>query len=203
VGSINFICGNSCPRCGHPHWDDNRGESDCWNCRGREFAFRSCRSLFEYNGLGRAIVREIKYRGSLFLLPDVGRLSRELFGDLRGKVLVPVPLHWRRRLLRGYNQSELICSALASEHGCRTLRLLRRVKPTRQQVGLGRVQRLENMVSAFAVDGHVVRKKKIARDEEIFLVDDVLTTGSTMHACAVALAGAGFRSVQALSLARG
>jgi ComF family protein len=203
AGSIDLILGHACPRCGSPHRDDNRGRPDCGCCRGRDFAFRSCRCLFEFCGLGRRIIHELKYRCGHHLLPDVGRLSRLVFGDLAGGVLVPVPLHWRRRWGRGFNQSALICGALAREHGCEVRHLLRRRRNTESQVGLGREWRRRNVEGAFVLAPGLPWKKTVAKGRKIFLVDDVLTTGATLDACARVLVEAGHGEVHALALAHG
>jgi ComF family protein len=159
--------------------------------------------LFEFNGLGRAIIYELKYNGGHFLLPDIGRISRHLFSDLRGKILVPVPLHWMRKWRRGYNQSEAICTALAAEHGCSIAKILRRKKLTQRQVGLGRYKRMVNVEGAFALRLFGLPWKKIDKNAEIYLIDDVLTTGATMDACATVLRDAGFCKIHARTLAHG
>jgi ComF family protein len=199
---LNFIGINACPRCGRPYSDDGRGRDDCPNCRSRSFSFRSGRALFECNGLGRAIIHELKYRNGHFLLPDIGRLSRNFFGELRGKILVPVPLHWWRRWQRGYNQSELICQVLAREHDCRVIHLLRRHKFNRRQTDLCRQDRYTNVAKSFSLCRRVLEKSNINRSEEIYIVDDVLTTGSTIDACAKVLEAAGFLSIHARAVAR-
>jgi ComF family protein len=130
-------------------------------------------------------------------------MIREIPLPIAGKILVPVPLHWRRRWKRGYNQSELLAQILAREYGCPVIPLLRRCRPTRQQVGLNRKQRQHNVEGVFSLDGRRMGKKKVAADGEIFLVDDVFTTGSTLHACAKVLAENGFPCVHALTLAHG
>jgi ComF family protein len=200
---MDFILSDACPRCGRPHTEDNRGQEDCPSCRKKNFAFRSCRTLFELNGLGRKIIHELKYRSGHFLLPDIGHMCGTIFGDLAEKTLVPVPLHWRRRWSRGFNQSALICKVLAKELDCTVVPILRRKRHTAQQVGLGWESRRRNVTGAFITTTEHRWPKKIAKEEEIFLVDDVLTTGATMDACARALGEAGFTNIHAVALARG
>jgi ComF family protein len=199
---IDLIRPPFCNRCGCPHFEENFRTVGCGACEGRDFAFRSCRSLFELRDLGRQLVHAIKFREGHHLLPDVGRMGAELCPELAGKILVPVPLHWRRRWARGFNQSECICRALAKRLRCRVIPLLRRVRHTGSQVGLGFRQRRANVEGAFAVRPRLVRKISIASGEELVLVDDVFTTGSTLHACADALRRGGFTNVRAFTLAR-
>jgi ComF family protein len=148
------------------------------------------------------MIHEIKYRQGHFLLPDLGRLSSVLFSNMAGGILVPVPLHWRRRWKRGFNQSKLICQALAREHGCSVRHLLWRRRCRRPQVGLTRADRRRNVEGVFALVPGVLWKN-IAKDSPIYLVDDVLTTGATMNECAKVLTQAGFSNVHARTLARG
>jgi ComF family protein len=147
-------------------------------------------------------VHEIKYRQGRFLLPDLGRLCRIFFPQMGDGIFVPVPIHWRRRWQRGFNQSDWICQALAREYGCPVRRLLWRRCHRRPQVGLGRADRQRNVEGAFALIPNLFLKK-IAKDVPIYLVDDVLTTGATLNECAKVLARAGFSNVHARTLARG
>ncbi|MDR2030021.1 MAG: ComF family protein [Puniceicoccales bacterium] len=200
---IDFILPPFCHRCGCPHFEENRHAVGCGACAGRDFAFLSCRSLFELRDVGRRLVHELKFRAGHHLLPDIGRMVAEFCPELAGKILVPVPLHWRRRWLRGFNQSMCISQALAKELHCRVCPLLRRVRHTRTQVGLSQQQRRSNVVGAFSINPSAIKKNCIAREEELILVDDVFTTGSTLHACAEALAAeGGFVRIRAFTLAR-
>lgn len=94
------------------------------------------------------------------------------------EVIVPIPLHWRRLLWRGYNQSAVLGQQLARELAipCRT-DLLKRIRRTSSQQGLGRQQRLHNLEHAFKVSGHNPFKR-------IALLDDVVTTGTTVQTAA-------------------
>ena len=116
-----------------------------------------------------------------------------------GAVVAAVPLHWRRRLARGYNQSEELARALARRLGLAPARPLRRVTHSGVLAGLGRVERAKALRGAFrprrgaaaAVAGRTV-----------LLVDDVLTTGATAVACGAALVAAGAARVEVLTLTR-
>jgi ComF family protein len=167
-----------------------------------EELFSSRRSLFEFNGLGRQLIHEIKYRSGRFLLNDIGRISRIPFGDMADSILVPVPIHWVRRLRRGFNQSDLICRTLSTEHGCSVCRMLRRNRYNRPQVGLSRSERLRNVAGAFSMAPRFMWKG-IAKDAKICLVDDVLTTGATASECAKVLLREGFCNIHVRTLAHG
>ena len=112
------------------------------------------------------------------------------------QVIVPLPLHWRRRWTRGYNQSEAVARSLADELGLPLRLWLVRTKPTPQQQALSATARWENVRGAFRVGlGAPVRGVRI------LLVDDVLTTGTTADAAATALAAAGAAQVRVAVLA--
>ncbi len=98
--------------------------------------------------------------------------------------VVPVPLHWRRYARRGYNQAHEMALALSKKSGKPVLNCLRRVRSTKIQAGLSGEERAENVKEAFAV---VERYASTVCGARIVLVDDVLTTGSTMRACVRAL----------------
>ena len=161
------------------------------------------RSLWEYRGLAKKIIREFKYHRAEYLEHDIQLLlhRNEHWRDfLRDAVLVPVPLHKRRLRERGFNQSEriarLFChldSSLEMQH------LLERKLFTTPQVELERKNRLQNMADAFAF-----RKKNVLdKDRRYVLIDDVFTTGSTIDACARVLRRAGGKRIDFLTLAHG
>ena len=122
-------------------------------------------------------------------------LSHPDFSDI--DMIVPVPLHWRRYWQRSYNQSELLAKMLTRYLGKPCNLPLKRIRPTTRQATLSREERLKNLKGAFKVPdtGAVVGKK-------ILLVDDVLTTGSTLHACAEALQAAGTSDIKVFTVAR-
>lgn len=155
------------------------------------------RALTRFEGPAKNLLVALKYRG----LTRAGRVIGERMTQApearplvrRAEVVVPVPLHWRRRWLRGHNQAmTLVRGIVGGEQRGTACAALRRVKPTHPQVGLGRVDRQENVRGAFAV-----RKKYSVRvcGSRILLVDDVVTTGATASAAAEALKRAGASEV--------
>jgi ComF family protein len=111
--------------------------------------------------------------------------------------VVPVPLHWRRQWQRGFNQSELLARAIARRSGIPVVRALRRVRPTLTQAGLSNTDRRRNVAAAFRCRG-----ARRVEGRRILLIDDVMTTGATAAACALALKRAGARKVALLTVAR-
>ncbi len=163
---------------------------------GRGFSFGP------YSGTLRDLVRELKYRKRRRVADRFAEMigsdpqAAELLAD--GGVLVPVPLHPRRCRERGFNQSELLASALARRSSLPIApRALVRRRDTPTQTGLSAAQRRDNVRGAFAI-----RERAKVAGRIVVLVDDVLTTGATARECAAALLGAGARSVRVLTVAR-
>jgi ComF family protein len=124
--------------------------------------------------------------------------GRELLAE--ADALVPVPLHWRRLWARRFNQSAMLAAAISAESGVPIATgLLRRVKPTAQQVGLSRTERAANVQGAFRVPPEA---RGGVAGRRLVLVDDVLTSGATVDGCARALLRAGAANVDVLIFAR-
>ena len=147
-------------------------------------------------------MHELKYRSRR---RAADRISEAMLDDLRVRgvlagaaVLVPVPLHPRRRRARGFNQSELLARELGRRAGIAVAAaaLVRR-QDTPPQTGLSAAARRANVRGAFAV-----RHRSQVSGRAVVLVDDVLTTGATAAACAQALRAAGAREVRLLTAAR-
>ena len=135
-------------------------------------------------------------------------LGEELAGGLHSSlaeaerevdVVVPIPLHWRRRLTRGYNQAEAIARPLAGLLGLPLVRALRRRRHTRAQARLSRVAREHNLRLAFAPVPHQCARIASRR---LLLVDDVVTTGATLEAAAECLREQGATEIRAVTAAR-
>jgi len=110
-------------------------------------------------------------------------------------MLCPVPLHWMRRMFRGFNQSADLAAIVAKEKGWPTQPLLRRVRPGLAQVGLSTTLRRKNVQGIFRCRG--------MPPPSVLLIDDVATTGATLDACACALKEAGAQHVEGLVVALG
>jgi ComF family protein len=140
-------------------------------------------AVFEYGGPVAEAIHRFKYGGRSELGSAFGSVMVEQALRLAGKVdaVVPVPLHWRRRRSRGYDQSVLLCRPMAESLGVPALlRGLRRLKNTSSQVDLPHRERQRNVVDAFA-------PWRLHGARRVLLVDDVRTTGATLEAASCAL----------------
>ncbi len=204
AGEFRPIEAPFCQRCAEPFPGNIPGDFTCPNCSGREAAydFAVCRMLSR--GPVREVVHRLKYEGLPVMRLPLAKLMQPALEDPRlggGKwLLVPVPLHPRKRRERGYNQSAELAGTLSKLSGWPWRDALARTRYTDSQAGLDRAGRLKNLRGAFAV------KRAFARQIEgcdVLLVDDVLTTGATAHECAATLKRHGARRVVVLTAARG
>ena len=165
-------------------------------CRNGRRGFDEAFCYGAYEGTLRKLIHLFKYNGIHRLSRPLGALLADaLPRDRQFDLLTAVPLHWRRRWQRGFNQSELLGKAIGRARGIAVKNLLRRGWATRAQAGLSNAQRRENVAGAF-------RARRRVAGLRILLVDDVMTTGATAGACARALKKAGAKSVSLLALAR-
>ena len=170
-------------------------EGRCARCRRLRTAVTRTRALGTYDGSLRAIIHALKYDGRRSLARPLAALMRAHGADVLAgaDVIVPVPLHCFRHLTRGFNQA----SDLARGLDLPMAYALRRTRNTGSQADLPAARRHANVRGAFYVN----RPTRI-HGACVVLVDDVSTTGATLHACARALLEGGAREVRALIAAR-
>lgn len=166
--------------------------------------------LGAYEGVLRSALKKIKYKHIQDLaevLVDAvleywtryGSYLVDMVRKGRGKnwAVTVVPLHWTRKNYRGFNQAALLGQTLANKTSLQYCKYLRRVRMTRSQVGLDFEERKANIKGAFSL---VINDEPIL--DNIILVDDVWTTGSTLKECCFVLKKAGAKKVWALTLAK-
>jgi ComF family protein len=192
----------ACPWCAAtvgPHTDTRHG---CGTCRSLSLGFEAAIRLGPYDGRLRDAILRMKSAAGEGLAEGMGRVFAELAcprWQAEGITLVvPVPLHWRRRWVRGYNQAATVARELAA--GLRVEfapHALSRIRHTPRQVGASAMARRENVRGAF-------RWKSGARlaNQTVLLVDDVMTTGSTLAEAAKTLKDVGAGRVLVAVLAR-
>lgn len=182
LAKLKTMHGMLCPGCGA---ELDTALELCSNCLKEEpRVWDKALALFQHEGLGRRMLHAFKYHNTPELARAFGQLAAEKLNasGLRPDYIIPVPLHWTRAWNRGFNQSELVAEELARRCDIAMSYDLRRVRRTRQQAKLTRVERKKNLIEAFSVN-----HEKFYKNASILLIDDVMTTGSTLQAAAEAL----------------
>ncbi|NWG72087.1 MAG: ComF family protein [Parvularculaceae bacterium] len=207
---LQFIDDPVCAQCGAPFGAHEGDGALCPQCIAEPPSFDRARAAVVYGEASHRLIVAFKHADRTELLPLLAGLLARAAAALgpgdgwRAALIVPCPLHPLRLLQRRYNQAAMLALALKAPLGGSTgpeiaVEALRRVKPTRPQQRLSAAARQRNVAGAFAVNEAVAARIEGRR---VILVDDVLTTGATLSACARALKKAGASRVEALVVAR-
>ena len=189
-----------CARCRTPFLSDKPLDHQgiCRRCRSGLTGYDYAYSFGYYEGTLRKMIHHFKYAGIDVLARPLGeRMVQALPLDLQVDMIVPVPLHWRRRLWRGFNQTELLARPLESRLRVPVVQALQKSRHTETQASSTPAERRSNLTGAF-----VLADSKIVEGKRVLLVDDVLTTGATVTTCSALLRRGGAKSVTVLTLAR-
>ena len=191
-----------CAKCSEPFSGAITQTFNCANCEHRVLHFDSAVAAYRSRGLVRKLVHAFKYSRQRHLRHPLAEWLGETMRDprLRGRrfdLIVPVPLHPARERERGFNQATLLAELLAHQVRVPLRPVLERIRYTRTQTAYDRAERMENLRDAFRL-----RKNMNVRQLHVLLIDDVLTTGSTLSECARVLKEAGAISVYAATAAR-
>lgn len=200
--SLGAVPSPFCDTCGRPFTAAAlEGSHVCGGCLSSPPPYRKARFGVAHAGTVRRALIAFKYSGQIHRRPALGSVFIETFdrffaaGDF--DVIVPMPIHPRQLIQRGFNQVILLGATL-SRHTripmCRTV--LRKIKDTPPQVGLPRSQRLKNVKGSFGTTGN-----ERIRDKRVLLIDDVSTTGSTISEASKTLMRSGAHSVEVMVLA--
>ncbi|MEI6484716.1 MAG: ComF family protein [Sphingomonadales bacterium] len=187
-----------CACCGVPLPHDGDAAALCGACLAEPPAFARARAPLVYAGPARTVVLALKHGRRLHLARLMAQAMLRVAGEIPADaVIVPVPSHRWRLWQRGFNQAAEIARHVAQLSG-RPLAVdaLSRVRPTPSTKGLTRQARQKNVVGAFAV-----ARPQAIRGRAVILIDDVMTTGATVSACARRLTRAGARQVAVLTYA--
>jgi ComF family protein len=199
---LSFIAPPFCPRLGIPFVYDPGPDMLSMEAIANPPAYTRARAAVRYDDVARTLVHALKYQDRTDLAPAMGRWMARAGQELLdgADALVPVPLHWRRGWSRRYNQSGALARIIERESGVAVAaEALRRIRRTEQQIGLSRPQRASNVQGAFKV---APDRQHLIRGRRVVLIDDVLTSGATVDACARALLRAKAAAVDVLVFAR-
>ena len=200
---ISFLDGPCCTCCGQPFAFDPHVETLCGACHARRPEYDMARAIMRYDDASKQPILALKHADRLDLVPGfahwLGRAGRDLVAQ--ADIVVPVPLHPRRLWTRRYNQASELARLLAQTTGkdFEPLGLLRARRTPSQGDMPSALARRRNVRGAFVVSR---ARAGVFRGKAVLLVDDVLTTGATVEACARALKRAGAAKVLVLALAR-
>jgi len=202
---LSLVALSYCPRCGTtagPYLPT--GDDGCAGCPTTLPRFARVFRLGPYTDPLRSVIRELKYHRRDTMRRRLGHMLGQLVAtatdddETACQLVMPVPMHWRRRLVRGWDHARALSAAVARELHLPVGHELVRLRNTPQQARLPRSRRIENVRGAFAV-----RKAKALSGASILLVDDVTTTGATANEAARTLLQAGAARVTLAVVAKG
>ena len=191
--------GDYCRRCGRDAGRYSAIDTGCANCQNTEIDFDGVARGGVYDGVLRDMILDFKFNGRTELDSQLCFLANSALqgSSFRNEIdiFVPVPLHWRRKIERGYNQSLILCKGL-DPHAAKIDTDLVRIRHTEKQWNLSLKKRKSNVAGAFAI-----RKRHNFSGRNICLVDDITTTWATLNECAKTLKQAGALKVFAIVVA--
>lgn len=199
-GKLAYIKEPRCRKCGKQLFEDEK--EFCDGCKGRKQYFDRGIILFSYNEAMKKSIYRFKYANrreyKKFYAKEICRcLGREIRG-FHADAILPVPLHKKRQRQRGYNQAELIAVQVGVELGIPVYaKILQRSRDTKPLKTMGRTERENNLKKAFKLWENDVKLNKV------IIIDDIITTGSTINEAAAVLREAGVREIYFVALSSG
>ncbi len=194
----DLISAPYCPLCGRRAGPYTVGPDGCLFCRAYPVRFRGAVRVGPYEGPLKTLILRCKYERRVAIAGALGGLLRERLALApwadQVDLIAPVPLHWTRGIRRGFNQAAVLARELAAaapKAGGVSSRLLRRTRQTPHQTDLPAARRRKNVHGAFAARG----SKDALKGKGVLLVDDVMTSGTTIGECTRVLRRAGARDV--------
>ena len=191
-----------CEKCSEPFAGAITSAFACSNCANQKLHFEAAVAGYRARGVVRRLIHEFKYHDRFYLRHVIGEWLVATLEDPRMNpqnfdVIVPVPLHPAKQRERGFNQAAVLARILADRTGLPVAKALERVRYTKTQTAFDRAERMRNLRKAFRL-----RAGMNVQGLRMLLVDDVLTTGSTLSECARVLRKAGASCVHAATAAR-
>jgi ComF family protein len=199
-GDVDFITSPFCQICGMPFSFEVGAETLCGSCIKETPAYDKMRVVAHYGGAMRKLILPFKHGDKTELVSIFAdwlhKAGQEIFGEC--DVIVPVPLHFKRLLMRRYNQAGLLANELSKKVNIPVDHfILSRHKYNSTQKDLSRKERFRNLQGAFQI-----KNKSYIKGKNLLIIDDVVTTGATAQSCASLLKHSGAKKVEMLALAR-
>ncbi len=178
---LHFIQ-SGCIKCGKPiiyHLLERQDIENCNYCFNKNFYFDKSISCIEYNDISKHMILDFKYKNKTYMVKYISTIMKEKLDieNIKFDYILFVPLHKKRLKQRGFNQSEKIAKLLSEGIGIPTLDCIERIENTRRLYSLSRNERKIELKNVFSVNKMVCNIK----DKNVLLVDDILTTGSTVN----------------------
>lgn len=197
---LPYINGARCRKCSKPLHDERI--EYCYDCSRKKHYYSEGISLFEHKGNIKDAIYAVKYNNKReyldFFADEIVYRYGIKIKQWDADVLIPVPLHKRKEVKRGFNQAMELASRIGKRLGIPVNgKAVRRVLDTVPQKELTDIERKKNVENAFIIEESIVKFKKV------IIIDDIYTTGSTIDSCAKALLGSGVREVYFLTLSIG
>lgn len=196
VKSFYKVTAPVCMKCGRSVGGEG---SLCRLCAKNDFLFESAASVYNYKGNVKNIIHRLKYSGEQWLADFGGNEMSVKYESLGWNCdfITYVPMYHAKEMKRGYNQAKLLADIVASNSGTECLPLLVRAKNTTPQSLLDRDERTQNMIDAICVADEYKDKTK---NKSILVIDDILTTGTSLNECTKALLNCGAAKVYGLCM---
>ena len=191
-----------CFYCGRTLDENNREKNTCSECLGVKFDYDRAFSPCKYNGTIKKMIHEFKYSGRDYLGKNLGKIMNNFIKEYNLPVflmdfIIPIPLHNTRLRQREFNQAQILSEHIAREFNKKMLpKVLIRTKATKTQTELSHKERALNIENSFSITN-----PQLIKDKNLLLIDDVLTTGSTLNEAAKSLKAAGAKMVLVMTLA--
>ena len=197
--NLNFINEPFCQICGSKFEYKIADNISCGACIKEPPKYDIARHLLVFDEYSKKMIHKFKYCDQTNLAPVMAKLLWQKYRTeiSQADYIMPVPSHWLKRLIRLYNQAQILAYYLARIANKPIQNPLRKIKWSKAQSKLSREARKRNLRGSF-----MVIDKKLVKNKNIILVDDVYTTGSTVNICAQKLHRAGARHVMVLTIAK-
>ena len=194
-GKVTFIEAPFCNKCGKLFTGGIPHNSLCSACINNERVFDTARALFVYDTYVRQLIINIKQTGNRNLISKCCSIIVAKYGVLFQNIdaIIPVPSHWSRIFIRGFNPSDVIALELSQLIGIPVTRKLKRIFHTKFQHKMSKLERIKNVQNAFRWQGRQLKN--------VLLVDDVFTTGATIEECARTLRNSGVKKILCVTIA--